>query len=142
MAGGMRSVHDAPLGYTAARSHRMPDRTQHSWVGCGGRASFSICFASTWFGSQYCRTRASDSRLNTNVVGAAQSVGNIGCHTAKTDTRASGCSFKSDSTAEAPRRQRTQVGDSSRMIRVAPSSRLKSAFTFASDAASSVASGS
>ena len=46
VAVGIRSDHTTPGGYTAARSHRMPDRMQQSCSGCGERASFFICVAS------------------------------------------------------------------------------------------------
>jgi hypothetical protein len=42
---GIWSVQDTPGAYSAARSHRMVSRTQHSWAGWGGRASFASCFA-------------------------------------------------------------------------------------------------
>jgi len=46
-ASGILSDHVAPGGYTAAKSHRMPDRMQQSCPGCGERASLLIRVART-----------------------------------------------------------------------------------------------
>src|SRR4051812_23738508 len=44
-ATGMRSFQAAPRGYTATRSHRIPDRSQHSSSGWGARRSAASFFA-------------------------------------------------------------------------------------------------
>lgn len=127
VAAGIRSDQIDPGSYTAARSHKMPDRRQQSCSGCGVRASFFICVASRWLGSQYCRTRPSESRPRAELAGAAQSVGSIGCHTANTRTARFASCCRSDSTAEAPRRQVPQVGDNRTMSLVSFALRLNSA---------------
>ena len=71
------------------------------------------------------------------MVGAPQSVGNIGCQTAYT-RRSSLRDFNNDSTAEAPRRHLPQVGASKTTIRVFPDSRLNSCRNASSEFASSV----
>jgi hypothetical protein len=127
VAGGIRSDQMEPAWYTAARSHKMPDRIQQSCTACGARASCFICVASKCLGSQYCCTRRSESRRRTELAGAAQSFGSMGCQTANTRTVSFACRCKSDSTAEAPRRQVPQVGDNRTMSLVSFAWRLKSA---------------
>ncbi len=59
----------------------------------------------------------SDTAVREAAKRALQSVGRIGSQAAKTLTLVSGCCSSIFWTAEAPRRQTGQVGDSSRMIR-------------------------
>ena len=73
------------------------------------------------------RTRRSDSRRRTELAGAAQSVGSMGCHTAKTRTVSLACRSSRDSTAEVPRRQVPHVGDNKMISLVSFAWRLKSA---------------
>ena len=73
-----------------------------------------------------CCTRRSESRLRTELAGAA-AVTSMGCHTANTRIRSSARCSRSDSTAEAPRRHVPHVGESRTMTRAWLDSRLKSA---------------
>jgi len=124
-SGGL-SLQRVPGAYAAVKSHKKPLRSQQSGWSLPVISAFLMAPARTWPGSQNCRTRRSLRRFRTLVPGALQSVGRIGSHTANTTTGLSGRLRRIFSTAEDPRRQVGQVGESNRMTRSLSDVRLKS----------------
>jgi hypothetical protein len=119
----------------------MPLRSQHFGVGCGDRASAAIRLATRCCGSQNCLIRRSESLRMTNVVGGSQSDGSIGSQTARTSTFAIGYFWRTRWTAEAPRRQPGQVGESNKMTRVRSVPALNASRTGSNEFVSSLARG-
>jgi len=92
-------------------------------------------------GSQYCVTRRSSSNPRTRVNGAAMSLFNTGSQTTSTRRCASGNSASNWSSAEAPRTQTGQVGESMAKTRTSPSAALKASRNMGREPEPNVASG-
>jgi hypothetical protein len=123
---GRLSLQRGPGAYAAVKSHKKPLRSQQAGRSWPLTSAFFMTAEITWSGSQNCRTRRSLRRSSTLVPGALQSVGRIGSHTANTTTGLSGWLRRIFSTAEDPRRQVGQVGESNRITRSLSDVRLKS----------------
>jgi hypothetical protein len=117
MGSGRLSLQRAPGAYAAVKSHKNPLRSQQSGRSSPVVSAFLMTAATTCPGSQNCCTRRSLRRFSTLVPGALQSVGRIGSHTANTTTGLSGWFRRIFSTADDPRRQVGQVGESNRITR-------------------------
>lgn len=98
------------FGYKATASHMWPSLTQQS--GWFSGTCLRSASATRWYLSQYCTAVGSETRDKVRLVGVCQSVGRIGSHTMNTRTSFDGSCFSKSSSAEAPRKQVGQVGES------------------------------